>query len=88
MGRFRWRCGYRFCRGCKGAAGPKHAKTSLQGRRKQFLGKFSAAPAAMVKIPASLRMRPAWWELDRLGGPAVTHGAVGCQAWCPQPCTP
>ncbi len=34
---------------------------------KQFPGEFSAAPDAMVKIPAGLRTRPAWWQLDRLG---------------------
>jgi hypothetical protein len=34
---------------------------------KQFQGEFSAAPDGMVKIPAGLRTRPAWWQLDRLG---------------------
>ncbi len=27
---------------------------------KRFLGKFSAAPAVVVKIPAGLRTKPAW----------------------------
>ncbi len=35
---------------------------------KQFPGQFSAAPAAMVEIPASLRTRHAWGQLDHLGG--------------------
>jgi hypothetical protein len=59
-----------------------------------FLGGFSAAaPAAMVEIPEGLRTRPAWWQLDRLGGRrlawllclglVVCRGIVGCQAWRP-----
>jgi hypothetical protein len=35
---------------------------------KQFLGGFSAAPTVMMEIPAGLRTRPTWWQLDRLGG--------------------
>ncbi len=35
---------------------------------KRFPGGFSAAPAAMVKKPAGLKMRSAWKQLDRLGG--------------------
>ncbi len=35
---------------------------------KRFPGKFSAAPVVMVEIPAGLRTRAAWWQLDCLGG--------------------
>jgi hypothetical protein len=35
---------------------------------KRFPGKFSAAPAVVVKIPVGLRMKPARWQLDCLDG--------------------
>jgi hypothetical protein len=57
---------------------------------KQFRGGLLAAPAAMVKKPAGLRTRPAWKQLDLLGGrwplrlgPAVCSGVRGCQVWRP-----
>jgi hypothetical protein len=57
---------------------------------KQFPGRFSAAPAAMVKKPTGLKTRPTWKQLDCLGrwrrawpshlGPGVCCGIWGCQA--------
>jgi hypothetical protein len=98
VGGFHSRCGYRLCGGCEGAAGPGRAKTSPRVGEKRFPGGFSAAPAAMVKKPAGLKTRPAWKQLDRLGGqrpawpsrlgPAVCRSVWGCQAWRPRPCTP
>jgi hypothetical protein len=41
---------------------------------KQFLDCFEVAPKKMVKIPAGLKTRPAWWWWDCLG----TCLAVGC----------
>jgi hypothetical protein len=41
---------------------------------KQFWDRFEVAPKKMVKIPAGLKMRPAWWRWDCLG----TCLAVGC----------
>jgi hypothetical protein len=35
---------------------------------KWFTSVFLAAPAAIVKVPAGLRTRPTWWQLDALGG--------------------
>ncbi len=65
---------------------------------KWFPDQFSAAPAAMVEIPAGLKTRPAWWQLDRLGGWRAAKpprlgladccGVADSQAWHPQPCTP
>jgi hypothetical protein len=90
LGGFRWHCGYRICGGCERDASLGRAKTSLWDSRKQFLGVFLAAPAAMVEIPAGLKTRPAWWQLDHLDGrwPAwlprlglvVCHGIADCQA--------
>ncbi len=40
IGGFHWRCGYRFCGGGEGAAGPGCAKTSLRGRRKMVPGRI------------------------------------------------
>ncbi len=97
IGSFHWHCRYHFCGGCEGAVGPGRAKISPRGRRKTLPGEFSAASAVIAKIPAGLRTRPAWWQLDCLGwqwpvwpsclGPTVCH-VVGCQAWHPLLCTP
>jgi hypothetical protein len=47
---------------------PGVQKPPCRAREKRFLGGFLAAPAEMVKIPAGLRTRPTWWQLNRLGG--------------------
>ncbi len=50
--------------------------------KKRFPGGFLAAPAAMVRTLASLRMKLAGWQLDRLGGwrPAAWQSAAASWA--------
>jgi hypothetical protein len=54
-------------------------KTSCGVGEKRFPGGFSAPPAAMVKKPAGLRMRPTWKQLDTqdhlAGGSRCGHHA-------------
>jgi hypothetical protein len=63
-----WSCGDRLYRGCEGAPAGVEQKPPRGVREKRFPGIFSVAPAAMVGIPAGLKTRPAWRQLDRLGG--------------------
>ncbi len=90
VGGFHWRCGYRVCGGCKGAASLGRAKTSPWGRRKTVPRGFLGCSCCDGGDVTGLKTRPTWWQLDRLGerqlawplclGQVVCCGIVDCQA--------